>query len=62
MDALPAARVKVFPGLGHKPVPWEDPKGVGDVLDGVSGRRVRALVLCLVTIRGNAEVWMLFHR
>jgi pimeloyl-ACP methyl ester carboxylesterase len=26
-DALPAAKVKIFPGLGHNPF-WEDPQGV----------------------------------
>lgn len=31
-DALPAARVKVFDGLGHNPF-WEDPRGVADVIN-----------------------------
>jgi pimeloyl-ACP methyl ester carboxylesterase len=31
-DALPAARVKVFEGLGHNPF-WEDPAGVAQVIN-----------------------------
>jgi pimeloyl-ACP methyl ester carboxylesterase len=31
-EALPAAQVKVFPGLGHNPF-WEDPKAVAAVID-----------------------------
>jgi pimeloyl-ACP methyl ester carboxylesterase len=33
IDALPAARVKVFDGLGHNPF-WEDPEGVAAVING----------------------------
>ena len=32
-QALPAAKVKVFDGLGHNPF-WEDPRGVADVING----------------------------
>jgi pimeloyl-ACP methyl ester carboxylesterase len=32
-DALPAATVKVFDGLGHNPF-WEDPQGVAAVVNG----------------------------
>ena len=31
-EALPAAQVKVFDGLGHNPF-WEDPRGVADVIN-----------------------------
>jgi len=31
-DALPAAQVKVFDGLGHNPF-WEDPAGVADAIN-----------------------------
>lgn len=31
-DALPAAKVKVFPGLGHNPF-WEDPAGVAGAIN-----------------------------
>jgi pimeloyl-ACP methyl ester carboxylesterase len=30
--ALPSARVRIFPGLGHNPF-WEDPRGVADVVN-----------------------------
>lgn len=33
IDALPAAHVKVFDGLGHNPF-WEDPEGVAAVVNG----------------------------
>jgi pimeloyl-ACP methyl ester carboxylesterase len=33
---LPAAKVKVFPGLGHNPF-WEDPQGVADVINAFLG-------------------------
>ncbi len=32
-EALPAAQVKIFPGLGHNPF-WEDPQGVADAVNG----------------------------
>ena len=32
-EALPAARVKIFPGLGHNPF-WEDPEGVAKTING----------------------------
>jgi pimeloyl-ACP methyl ester carboxylesterase len=32
-DGLPAAKVKIFQGLGHNPF-WEDPKGVAEVING----------------------------
>jgi pimeloyl-ACP methyl ester carboxylesterase len=35
-DALPAARVKVFDGLGHNPF-WEDPRGVAEVINAFLG-------------------------
>jgi pimeloyl-ACP methyl ester carboxylesterase len=35
-DALPAARVKVFEGLGHNPF-WEDPAGVAQVINAFLG-------------------------
>jgi len=31
--ALPAAKVKIFDGLGHNPF-WEDPRGVAEVING----------------------------
>jgi pimeloyl-ACP methyl ester carboxylesterase len=31
-SALPNAKVKIFPGLGHNPF-WEDPRGVADVIN-----------------------------
>ncbi|MDB6086290.1 MAG: alpha/beta hydrolase [Gammaproteobacteria bacterium] len=31
--ALPHAKVKIFPGLGHNPF-WEDPRGVADAING----------------------------
>ena len=31
-EALPAARVKIFPGLGHNPF-WEDPRGVAAAIN-----------------------------
>jgi len=31
-NALPAAKVKIFDGLGHNPF-WEDPRGVADVVN-----------------------------
>ena len=33
VDALPAAQVKIFDGLGHNPF-WEDPQAVADVVNG----------------------------
>jgi pimeloyl-ACP methyl ester carboxylesterase len=30
--ALPAAKVKIFEGLGHNPF-WEDPRGVAEVVN-----------------------------
>jgi pimeloyl-ACP methyl ester carboxylesterase len=33
IQALPAAEVKVFEGLGHNPF-WEDPEGVAAVVNG----------------------------
>jgi pimeloyl-ACP methyl ester carboxylesterase len=35
-DALPAARVKIFDGLGHNPF-WEDPRGVAEVINAFLG-------------------------
>jgi pimeloyl-ACP methyl ester carboxylesterase len=32
IDALPAARVKIFEGLGHNPF-WEDPRGVAAAIN-----------------------------
>jgi pimeloyl-ACP methyl ester carboxylesterase len=32
IDALPAARVKIFEGLGHNPF-WEDPSGVAAAIN-----------------------------
>ena len=32
-DALPAAKVKVFEGLGHNPF-WEEPESVAKVING----------------------------
>jgi pimeloyl-ACP methyl ester carboxylesterase len=32
IDALPAARVKIFEGLGHNPF-WEDPAGVAAAIN-----------------------------
>ena len=31
-DALPAAQVKIFDGLGHNPI-WEDPAAVAQVIN-----------------------------
>jgi pimeloyl-ACP methyl ester carboxylesterase len=31
-DALPAAQVKIFDGLGHNPI-WEDPAAVAHVIN-----------------------------
>ena len=33
IDALPQAKVKIFPGLGHNPF-WEDPQGVAGAVNG----------------------------
>ena len=33
---LPAARVRIFPGLGHNPF-WEDPQGVAEAINGFLG-------------------------
>ena len=35
-DALPAARVKVFDGLGHNPF-WEDPPAVAGAVNAFLG-------------------------
>jgi pimeloyl-ACP methyl ester carboxylesterase len=35
-DALPAAQVKIFEGLGHNPF-WEDPASVGAVVNSFLG-------------------------
>jgi pimeloyl-ACP methyl ester carboxylesterase len=35
-DGLPAARVKIFDGLGHNPF-WEDPRGVAEVINAFLG-------------------------
>ncbi|HEX2791546.1 MAG TPA: alpha/beta hydrolase [Steroidobacteraceae bacterium] len=37
-EALPAATVKVFEGLGHNPM-WEQPQAVADVINGFLDRR-----------------------
>jgi pimeloyl-ACP methyl ester carboxylesterase len=31
-NALPAAQVKIFDGLGHNPF-WEDPRGVAEAVN-----------------------------
>jgi pimeloyl-ACP methyl ester carboxylesterase len=37
-EALPAASVKIFEGLGHNPM-WEQPRAVADVVNGFLDRR-----------------------
>jgi pimeloyl-ACP methyl ester carboxylesterase len=39
-DALPAAQVKIFEGLGHNPF-WEDPTGVAHVINEFLGEKPR---------------------
>lgn len=38
IDALPAARVKIFDGLGHNPF-WEDPRAVAAAVNEFLGAR-----------------------